>query len=165
MIKIKRALISVSDKKNVVELAKLLASADVEILSTGGTAKLLRENKIPVVEVAEYTNFPEMLGGRVKTLHPRIHGGILGVREDKEHIKTMQENDIPPIDLVVVNLYPFEKTIQNPDCTLEEAIDHQMASGRLYAKITSRPGQSGRCDGAILEGAELSFYQKQMNKK
>jgi phosphoribosylaminoimidazolecarboxamide formyltransferase/IMP cyclohydrolase len=142
MIKIKRALISVSDKKNVVELAKLLASADVEILSTGGTAKLLRENKIPVVEVAEYTNFPEMLGGRVKTLHPRIHGGILGVREDKEHIKTMQENDIPPIDLVVVNLYPFEKTIQNPDCTLEEAIENIDIGGPTMIRAAAKNYQS-----------------------
>ena len=138
MIKIKRALISVSDKKNVVELASLLASKDIEILSTGGTAKLLRKNKIPVIEVEEYTNFPEMLGGRVKTLHPKIHGGILGIREDKDHIKTMQENDIPPIDLVVVNLYPFEKTIENPHCRLEEAIENIDIGGPTMIRAAAK---------------------------
>ena len=138
MIKIKRALISVSDKKNVVELARLLASKDIEILSTGGTAKLLRKNKIPVVEVEEYTNFPEMLGGRVKTLHPKIHGGILGIREDKDHIKTMQEKNIPPIDLVIVNLYPFEKTIQNPHCSLEEAIENIDIGGPAMIRAAAK---------------------------
>tara|TARA_B100000035_G_scaffold286426_1_gene270723 strand:+ start:17275 stop:18825 length:1551 start_codon:yes stop_codon:yes gene_type:complete len=138
MIKIKRALISVSDKKNVIELAKVLASNDVEILSTGGTAKLLKKNRIPVIEVEEYTNFPEMLGGRVKTLHPRIHGGILGIREDKDHIKTMEENDIPQIDLVVVNLYPFEKTIQKPDCTLEEAIENIDIGGPTMIRAAAK---------------------------
>ena len=138
MIKIKRALISVSDKKNVVELARLLASKDIEILSTGGTAKLLRKNKIPVVEVEEYTNFPEMLGGRVKTLHPKIHGGILGIREDKDHIKTMQEKNIPPIDLVIVNLYPFEKTIQNPHCSLEEAIENIDIGGPTMIRAAAK---------------------------
>ena len=138
MIKIKRALISVSDKKNVVELARLLASKDIEILSTGGTAKLLRKNKVPVIEVEEYTNFPEMLGGRVKTLHPKIHGGILGIREDKDHIKTMQENNIPPIDLVIVNLYPFEKTIQNPHCSLEEAIENIDIGGPTMIRAAAK---------------------------
>ena len=138
MIKIKRALISVSDKKNVVELARLLASKDIEILSTGGTAKLLRKNKITVIEVEEYTNFPEMLGGRVKPLHPKIHGGILGIREDKDHIKTMQENNIPPIDLVIVNLYPFEKTIQNPLCSLEEAIENIDIGGPTMIRAAAK---------------------------
>lgn len=138
MIKIKRALISVSDKRNVVELAKLLALKDIEILSTGGTAKLLKKNKIPVIEVGEYTNFPEMLGGRVKTLHPKIHGGILGIREDKDHIKTMQENDIPLIDLVIVNLYPFEETIKNPGCSLEEAIENIDIGGPTMIRAAAK---------------------------
>ena len=94
MIKIKKALISVSDKSNVLELAKFLSSYDIEILSTGGTAKLLRENKINVTEVSDYTKFPEMLDGRVKTLHPKIHGGILGRRDNPEHNETMMNLDM-----------------------------------------------------------------------
>ena len=124
MIKIKKALISVSDKSNVLELAKSLSSFDIEILSTGGTAKLLRENKINVTEVSDYTKFPEMLDGRVKTLHPKIHGGILGRRDNPEHNETMKNHEIDPIDLVVVNLYPFEETISQEGCTLELAIEN-----------------------------------------
>ena len=124
MIKIKKALISVSDKSNVLELAKSLSSYDIEILSTGGTAKLLRENKINVTEVSDYTKFPEMLDGRVKTLHPKIHGGILGRRDNPEHNETMKNHEIDPIDLVVVNLYPFEETISQEGCTLELAIEN-----------------------------------------
>ena len=124
MIKIKKALISVSDKSNVLELAKSLSSYEIEILSTGGTAKLLRENKINVTEVSDYTKFPEMLDGRVKTLHPKIHGGILGRRDNPEHNETMKNHEIDPIDLVVVNLYPFEETISQEGCTLELAIEN-----------------------------------------
>ena len=124
MIKIKKALISVSDKSNVLELAKSLSSYDIEILSTGGTAKLLRENKINVTEVSDYTKFPEMLDGRVKTLHPKIHGGILGRRDKPEHNETMKSHEIDPIDLVVVNLYPFEETISQEGCTFELAIEN-----------------------------------------
>ena len=124
MIKIKKALISVSDKSNVLELAKSLSSFDIEILSTGGTAKLLKENKINVTEVSDYTKFPEMLDGRVKTLHPKIHGGILGRRDNPEHNETMKNHEIDPIDLVVVNLYPFEETINQEGCTLELAIEN-----------------------------------------
>ena len=124
MIKIKKALISVSDKSNVLELAKSLSSYDIEILSTGGTAKLLKENKINVTEVSDYTKFPEMLDGRVKTLHPKIHGGILGRRDNPEHNETMKNHEIDPIDLVVVNLYPFEETINQEGCTLEHAIEN-----------------------------------------
>jgi phosphoribosylaminoimidazolecarboxamide formyltransferase/IMP cyclohydrolase len=124
MRKVKRALMSVSDKSGVVELAKALADLKVEILSTGGTAKTLRENGIQITEVSDYTGFPEMLDGRVKTLHPKIHGGILGQRENPEHVKTMGEYGINTIDMVVVNLYPFEATVAKPDCTLEEAIEN-----------------------------------------
>jgi phosphoribosylaminoimidazolecarboxamide formyltransferase/IMP cyclohydrolase len=124
MIKIKRALISVSDKTGILELAKELNKFGVEILSTGGTAKLLRENNIPVKEVSEYTGFPEMLDGRVKTLHPKIHGGLLALRDNPEHLAKLKEQGIGMIDMVVVNLYPFEKTVQKPDVALEEAIEN-----------------------------------------
>ncbi len=124
MRKIRRALVSVSDKSGVVELARALADLRVEILSTGGTARTLRENGIEIVDVSEYTGFPEMLDGRVKTLHPKIHGGILGQRENPDHVETMGKHGINPIDMVVVNLYPFEATIAKPHCTLEEAIEN-----------------------------------------
>ena len=111
MAVIKRALISVSDKTGILELALALTKLNVEILSTGGTAKLLRDNNIAVTEVGDYTGFPEMLDGRVKTLHPKVHGGLLGRRDLPEHVATMQAHDIPNIDLLVVNLYPFEETV------------------------------------------------------
>ncbi|PIP19247.1 MAG: bifunctional phosphoribosylaminoimidazolecarboxamide formyltransferase/inosine monophosphate cyclohydrolase, partial [Candidatus Omnitrophica bacterium CG23_combo_of_CG06-09_8_20_14_all_41_10] len=114
MVKIKRALISVSDKIGILDLAKELNNFGVEILSTGGTAKILRENNIPVKEVSEYTGFPEMLDGRVKTLHPKIHAGLLALRDNQGHMQTIEEHGIGLIDMVVVNLYPFEKTIQKP---------------------------------------------------
>ncbi len=121
--KITRALISVSDKRGVVELARGLLELGVEILSTGGTAKILREKGIQVTDVSEYTQFPEILGGRVKTLHPKIHGGILAVRDNPQHREAMQRLNILPIDLVVVNLYPFEATIAKKGTTLDEAIE------------------------------------------
>ena len=119
---IKRALVSVSDKSGVVELCQGLQEMGIEILSTGGTAKLLADNNIEVIEVSDYTGFPEMMDGRVKTLHPRIHGGLLGRRGIDDSV--MQEHAIAPIDLVVVNLYPFEQTVSRPDCTFEEAIEN-----------------------------------------
>jgi phosphoribosylaminoimidazolecarboxamide formyltransferase/IMP cyclohydrolase len=123
MNKITRALISVSDKTGVVEFARVLHDKfSVEILSTGGTAKLLAQNKIPVIEVADYTGFPEMMDGRVKTLHPKIHGGLLGRRGVDDQV--MQQHHIPPIDLVVVNLYPFEQTVAKPTCDLATAIEN-----------------------------------------
>jgi len=124
MRKIKKALISVSDKSGVVELAKVLADFKVEILSTGGTAKALRQDGVEITDVSDYTGFPEMLDGRVKTLHPKIHGGILGQRENPDHVATMAKHGIEAIDMVVVNLYPFEATVAKPDCTLEEAIEN-----------------------------------------
>src|SRR5437016_383397 len=108
--KIRRALISVSDKTGVEELAKVLVEFDVEIVSTGGTAATLRNSGTAVTEVASVTGFPEMMDGRVKTLHPLIHGAFLALRDNAEHIASMQEHGIEPIDLVVVNLYPFEQT-------------------------------------------------------
>jgi len=119
---IQRALISVSDKSGIVEFAQALNQKGVEILSTGGTAKLLAENHVPVIEVSDYTGFPEMMDGRVKTLHPKIHGGLLGRRGTDDVV--MAEHNIPTIDLVVVNLYPFEQTVAKPDCDLPTAIEN-----------------------------------------
>ena len=124
MSNIKRALISVSDKTGIVEFAKELADFGIKFLSTGGTARILREAGLDIMDVSEYTGFPEMMDGRVKTLHPRVHGGLLGVRSNPEHVKVMNENDIEEIDMVVVNLYPFKKTIETPGCTLEDAIEN-----------------------------------------
>ena len=124
MVKIKRALVSVSDKTGLVEFAKGLAALGVEILSTGGTAKLLRENAIAAREVSDYTGFPEMLDGRVKTLHPKIHGGLLALRDNPGHMQQLAEQGIGLIDMVVVNLYPFEKTIQKPGVHIAEVIEN-----------------------------------------
>ena len=133
---IRRALISVSDKTDVVELARGLAARGVEILSTGGTARLLTEHDVPVTEVSDYTGFPEMMGGRVKTLHPRIHGGILGRRGVDDAV--MRENEIRPIDLVAVNLYPFESTVANPDCTLDTAIENIDIGGPTLLRAAAK---------------------------
>ncbi|HIE05055.1 MAG TPA: bifunctional phosphoribosylaminoimidazolecarboxamide formyltransferase/IMP cyclohydrolase [Candidatus Latescibacteria bacterium] len=121
---IRRALISVSDKKNVVDFARGLRELGVDIISTGGTARLLKENGIPVREVSELTGFPEILGGRVKTLHPKVHGGILARREDPEHIRQAEELGVELIDMVVVNLYPFESTARKPGVGLEELVEN-----------------------------------------
>src|SRR5437762_3262209 len=120
---IRRALISVSDKTGIVDFARELRRVDVEIISTGGTAKVLRDAGVEVRDVAEVTGFPEMMDGRVKTLHPRVHGALLALRDNAEHNAAMDEHGIEPIDLVVVNLYPFERTITQPDVTLDEAIE------------------------------------------
>ena len=133
---ITRALISVSDKTGIVEFAEALHQRDVEILSTGGTAKLLMENKIPVIEVSDYTGFPEMMDGRVKTLHPKIHGGILGRRGTDDDV--MQAHDIGPIDLIVVNLYPFEQTVANPDCDLPTAIENIDIGGPTMLRAAAK---------------------------
>ncbi len=124
MIKVKRALISVSDKTGLVDFAKDLHQLGVEIVSTGGTASLLRGSNIPVIEVSDYTKFPEMLDGRVKTLHPTIHGGLLALRDNPDHMKQIAQHGIGLIDMVVVNLYPFEKAIQKKNVSLEEAIEN-----------------------------------------
>ena len=124
VVRIKRALLSVSDKTGIVDLARIIAGAGVEILSTGGTARLLAENGIPVKPVETHTGFPEIMDGRVKTLHPKIHGGILAVRDNPSHIEQMAQNGIVPIDLVVINLYPFKKTISEGHVELEEAMEN-----------------------------------------
>ena len=119
---IKCALISVSDKTGVVEFAKKISTKGIEILSTGGTAKALKEGGVNVIEVSDYTGFPEMMDGRVKTLHPKIHGGLLALRDKAAHMEQAEKNGIKMIDLVVVNLYPFEKVTENGNVTEEEAI-------------------------------------------
>jgi phosphoribosylaminoimidazolecarboxamide formyltransferase / IMP cyclohydrolase len=124
MTKIQRALISVSDKTGLVDLARYLTGQGVEILSTGGTEKLLKDQKIPVLSLSEYTGFPEMMDGRVKTLHPRVHGGILNIRSNPEHQRAMAGHGIKPVDLVVVNLYPFVQTVVDPEVSLERAIEN-----------------------------------------
>ena len=136
MSSITRALISVSDKTGIVDFARQLSEMKVEILSTGGTARLLAEKKIPVIEVSDYTGFPEMMDGRVKTLHPKIHGGILGRRGTDEAV--MSENGIGPIDLIVVNLYPFEKTVANPDCDLPTAIENIDIGGPTMLRAAAK---------------------------
>ena len=138
MAKIKRALISVSDKAGIIEFAKALSGLGIEILSTGGTAKLFRDSNIPVIEVSDYTGFPEMLDGRVKTLHPKVHGGILGRRDLPEHVSAMQAQNIPNIDMVVVNLYPFEATVAKPNCTLEDAIENIDIGGPAMVRSAAK---------------------------
>jgi len=138
MAKIRRAIISLSDKTGALEFAKGLADRGVEILSTGGTARLLRDAGVPVVEVSSYTGFPEMLDGRVKTLHPKIHGGILGLRDNPEHAAKMREHGIEPIDLVAVNLYPFEQTVARAGCTLEEAVEQIDIGGPCMIRASAK---------------------------
>jgi len=121
---LRRALLSVSDKTGIADLARGLAALGVELLSTGGTAKLLEKEGVPVTEVSAHTGFPEMLDGRVKTLHPKIHGGLLARRDSPAHMAAIAEHGIAPIDLVVVNLYPFRATVADPDCRLEDAIEN-----------------------------------------
>ena len=123
-MKIQRALISVSDKTGLSAFAKELSAMGVEIISTGGTAKLLQKEGVKVIEISQYTGFPEMMDGRVKTLHPKVHGGLLHLRDNAEHVTQAKEHDILPIDLVVVNLYPFEATVAKPGVTLEDAIEN-----------------------------------------
>src|SRR5207244_5432664 len=113
--KVQRALLSVSDKSGIAEFARALSSLGIEIVSTGGTARLLEKEGLRVTEVAAYTGFPEMLDGRVKTLHPKIHGGLLARRDDPAHLAAIRQAGIAPIDLLVVNLYPFQATVADPD--------------------------------------------------
>jgi phosphoribosylaminoimidazolecarboxamide formyltransferase/IMP cyclohydrolase len=129
---------SVTDKSGLVEFATFLASYPIEILSTGGTAKLLRDNHVPVMEVSEFTGFPEMLDGRVKTLHPKIHGGILGRRGLASHEEQMAAHGIKPIDLVVVNLYQFEQAVAKPGCTLEDAIENIDIGGPTLLRAAAK---------------------------
>jgi len=135
---IKQALISVSDKRGVLEFAQGLAAQGVNLLSTGGTAKMLREAGLTVTEIGDYTGFPEMLDGRVKTLHPKVHGGILARRDLPEHLATIAEHGIPTIDLVCVNLYPFRETVAKPGVTLEDAIENIDIGGPAMVRSSAK---------------------------
>jgi phosphoribosylaminoimidazolecarboxamide formyltransferase/IMP cyclohydrolase len=137
-MKVTQALISVSEKRGLVDFARTLAALDIKLLSTGGTAKLLRDAGLAVTDVADYTGFPEMLDGRVKTLHPKVHGGILGRRDLPEHLETMAAHGIPFIDLVVVNLYPFQQTVAKPDCTLADAIENIDIGGPTMVRAAAK---------------------------
>ena len=150
-VKIKTALVSVSDKTGVVEFAKKLSGMGVKIISTGGTARKLAGEGVEVVSVDSVTGFPEMMDGRVKTLHPKIHGGLLALRDKADHAAALKEHSIEPIDLVCVNLYPFEQTIAKPDCTFEDAIENidiggpsmvrSAAKNHKYVTIVTNPAQ------------------------
>ncbi|NHB97859.1 bifunctional phosphoribosylaminoimidazolecarboxamide formyltransferase/IMP cyclohydrolase [Photorhabdus stackebrandtii] len=133
---IRRALLSVSDKSGIVEFAKALSQRGVELLSTGGTARLLADSGLKVTEVSDYTGFPEMMDGRVKTLHPKVHGGILGRRRQDDEI--MEQHQISPIDMVVVNLYPFAQTVAKPDCTLEDAVENIDIGGPTMVRSAAK---------------------------
>ena len=136
--KIKRALRSVSDKTGIVELGKFLSNKGVEIISTGGTMKALREAGVPVTYVSDVTGFPEIMDGRVKTLNPKIHGAILAVRSNPEHMQALAEHNITPIDLVVVNLYPFRETISKPGVTEAEAIENIDIGGPAMVRASAK---------------------------
>ena len=134
--KVSRALISVSDKNGIVDFARALRELNIELLSTGGTFRLLKENNISVTEVSDYTNFPEMMDGRVKTLHPKVHGGILGRRGVDDEV--MEEHSIKPIDMVIVNLYPFASTVSDPTCTLPDAIENIDIGGPTMVRSAAK---------------------------
>ena len=174
----KQALISVSDKRGVVDLARALHQLGYRILSTGGTARLIAEAAIPVTEVADYTGFPEMLDGRVKTLNPRIHAGLLARRPDAAHMHALAAHAIDPIDILAVNLYPFEQTVARSDCTFDDAVEnidiggpamlraaaknHESVAAIVdpddYAAVVAEPGRDGRAD-RIAGSAEPSVDQ------
>ncbi|HEX6187754.1 MAG TPA: bifunctional phosphoribosylaminoimidazolecarboxamide formyltransferase/IMP cyclohydrolase [Pyrinomonadaceae bacterium] len=149
--KIRRALISVSDKIGIVDFAQELRSFGVEIISTGGTAKALREAGIDVLDVADITGFPEMMDGRVKTLHPKIHGALLGVRDNPEHMAAMEQHGIAPVDMVVINLYPFEQTVAREDITLAEAIEQIDIGGPALIRSAAKNYR----DVAVVTSPEL----------
>lgn len=155
---IKTALLSVSDKTGLLELAQALHARGIKLLSTGGTAKLLADNNLPVIEVANHTGFPEMLDGRVKTLHPKIHGGLLARRDLPEHMAALSEHGIETIDMLVVNLYPFEATVAKQGCTLEDAIENIDIGGPAMVRSAAKNWR----DVAVLTDA--SQYAQVLNE-
>lgn len=177
MATIKRALISVSDKTGIVDLARELNSFGVELLSTGGTAGMIRDAGIPVKDVSEYTGFPEMMDGRVKTLHPKVHGALLGLRDNPEHVGAMEKHGIEAIDMVVVNLYPFEATVAKEGCTLVDAIENidiggptmlrSAAKNNKFVSVLVDPSDYGPVlaemkenDGAVSEATNFQLAVK-----
>lgn len=138
---IRTALLSVSDKNGIVEFAQALHQLGVKLISTGGTAKLLTEKGIPVTEVSTLTGFPEMLDGRVKTLHPKVHGGLLARRDSKEHMAAIKEHGIETIDLLAINLYPFTETITKSDCSFEDAVENIDIGGPAMLRAAAKNHQ------------------------
>lgn len=161
MKKIERAIISVTDKGGIVEFAKALSKFDVQILSTGGTAGVLREGGLSVTDISEHTGFPEMLDGRVKTLHPKVHGGILGMRDNPEHVKMMGEHGIKNIDMIVVNLYQFEKTVAKEGVTLEDAIENIDIGGPAMLRSSAK---NFRDVTVIVDPADYETVLKEMGE-
>ena len=158
---IQRALLSVSDKTGLVEFAKFLAGKGVELISTGGTAKALREAGVKVMELSDYTGFPEMMDGRVKTLHPKVHGGLLQRRDLETHRQQAKQHGIPTIDLVVVNLYPFEQTVAKPDCTTELAIENIDIGGPSMLRSAAKNHDSVT---VVVDPGDYAAVQKEMEK-
>lgn len=158
---IRRALLSVSDKTGLVEFARFLAGRGVELISTGGTAKALRDAGVKVIELSDYTGFPEMMDGRVKTLHPKVHGGLLQRRDLATHREQAQKHGIPTIDLVVVNLYPFEQTVAKPDCTAELAIENIDIGGPSMLRSAAKNHEAVT---VVVDPADYSSVQKEMEK-
>ena len=171
MAKITRAIISVTDKSGVAEFAQELGKLGVEILSTGGTARVLRDAGVKVIDISEYTGFPEMMDGRVKTLHPKVHGGLLALRDNPDHVRAMEDHGIKPIDLVVVNLYQFEKTVKKEGVTLEEAVENidiggpsmlrSAAKNFKYVTVVVDPKDYGR----VLEEMKASGGQTTLSTR
>ena len=159
MVTVRRALISVSDKSGIVEFCKELDRSGVAMISTGGTFKLLKSHDIRVADVSGYTGFPEIMGGRVKTLHPKIHGGLLGRPGQDDDI--MEELDIPPIDLVVVNLYPFEATVSRADCTMDEAVENIDIGGPTMLRAAAKNYAS---TGVIVDAADYPAVLKELRE-
>src|SRR6185295_2579926 len=162
MAKIQRALLSVSDKTGLIPLAEVLVAAGVEIVSTGGTAKALRERGLKVTELSDYTGFPEMLDGRVKTLHPKVHGGLLYLRGNASHETAVQKHGIGPIDLVVVNLYPFEQTVAKPNVALDEAIENIDIGGPSMLRSAAKNHASVT---VVVDPADYDEVSRQIKEK
>ena len=158
---IQRALLSVSDKSGLVEFAKFLSGRGVELISTGGTAKALRDAGVKVMELSDYTGFPEMMDGRVKTLHPKVHGGLLQRRDLEAHREQAKKHGIPTIDLVVVNLYPFEQTVAKPDCTPELAIENIDIGGPSMLRSAAKNHEAVT---VVVDPADYVMVQKEMEK-
>ena len=161
MGKIERAIISVTDKSGIVGFANSLSGLGVQILSTGGTARALREGGISVTDISEYTGFPEMMDGRVKTLHPKVHGGLLGLRDNPEHMEMMKAHGIKTIDMVVVNLYQFEKTVAKEGVTLEEAIENIDIGGPSMLRSSAK---NFRHVTVIVDPADYEVVLREMKK-
>ncbi len=159
-MKVKTALISVSDKTGIVDFARSLSELGVDIISTGGTARSIRDAGVPVKSIDEVTGFPEIMNGRVKTLHPKVHGGLLAVRDDAGHMEQLRANDIGLIDLVVVNLYPFEKTITRENVSFEEAIENIDIGGPTMLRSAAK---NHRYVGAVVDPADYGLVLKELS--